>query len=191
VFKIFEYPKPFTPELTDDAPIICANYSPIRMEFYIAGEMIWVWNAWIGKPVRELKNCMESDITCVAFDKDHWKLILGDHNGNIKVFDILSGICIGTMKQEFAHTSEVSFIAYAGNDLNIVSCSWDKKIKVFWDGINLEFLRERAEAHSADIITGDYSHNLGLIVTGGWDNKVWVWDYERVKMEFEILIHGD
>lgn len=51
VFKMFEYPKPFTPELTDDAPIICANYSPIRMEFYISGEMIRVWNARIGKPV--------------------------------------------------------------------------------------------------------------------------------------------
>lgn len=38
VFKMFEYPKPFTPELTDDNPIICANYSPSRLEFLIAGE---------------------------------------------------------------------------------------------------------------------------------------------------------
>ena len=95
VFKIFEYPKPFTPELSDDNPIICANYSPHRMEFYIAGEKsIWVWNSWIGKPTREIKSCMETDVTFVTFDKDDWKLIVGDHNGNLWVFDILSGICI-------------------------------------------------------------------------------------------------
>lgn len=85
----------------------------------------------------------------------------------------------------------MSFIAYAGDDNNIVSCAWDKKIKVFRDGQAIEFLRERADAHSADIITGDYAHNLSLIATGGRDNKVRIWDYERVKMEFEILVHSD
>ena len=91
---MFEYPKPFTPELTDDNPIFCANYSPSRFEFYIAGERnIRVWNSRIGKPVREIRNCMTSVITYVTFDKDHWKIIVGDHDGNIKMFDILSGIC--------------------------------------------------------------------------------------------------
>jgi WD40 repeat protein len=93
VFKVFEYPKPFTPELSDDNPIICANYSPIRMEFYIAGERnIKIWNARIGKPVRELRQCMPSDITCLEFDHEHRELIVGDHNGTVRIFDILSGV---------------------------------------------------------------------------------------------------
>jgi hypothetical protein len=55
VLKMFEFPKPFTPELTDDNPIFCANYSASRFEFYIAGEKnIRVWNSRIGKPVREI-----------------------------------------------------------------------------------------------------------------------------------------
>ena len=49
---MFEYPKPFIPELSDDNPILCAKYSSQRMEFYIAGaNSIKVWNARIGKPV--------------------------------------------------------------------------------------------------------------------------------------------
>jgi hypothetical protein len=55
VFKVFEYTKPFTPELSDDNPILAAKFSEKRFEFYIAGEKsIKIWNAKEGKPVRVL-----------------------------------------------------------------------------------------------------------------------------------------
>jgi len=37
VFKVFEYQKPFIPDVSDDNPILCALFSDIRFEFYIAG----------------------------------------------------------------------------------------------------------------------------------------------------------
>jgi len=65
-FKVFEYTKPFIPELSDDNPITCAKYSPIRFEFYIAGEKsVKIWSAKDGKPVRVLKNIFDSDITAM------------------------------------------------------------------------------------------------------------------------------
>lgn len=205
---MFEYPKPFTPELSDDNPIITANYSPIRMEFYIAGERnIKIWNARLGKPVREMKNIMESDITSIEFDNDHRKLVVGDHYGNIKVFDIVSGIEI---YQLHAHDSEISFLGYGGKDNTIVTMSWDKRILIHRDEkpiIGEAFdesdtlgnkkksrgntMRGKADAHAGDIICGDYSHNLGLIVTGGRDEKVKIWDYERVKLESEFGGHQE
>lgn len=95
VIKIFEYKKPFNPETSDDNQILCALFSSIRFEFYIAGERsINVWNAKNGKPTRCFKNCFESDITCMALDKEHRKLIVGSHHGEIKVFDLLSGVKI-------------------------------------------------------------------------------------------------
>ena len=93
VFKVFEYTKPFVPESSDDNQIQCALFSPIRFEFYIAGERsIKIWNAKTGKPVRVLKNIFESDITCMEFDISHRKLIVGDHLGCVKIFDLLSGV---------------------------------------------------------------------------------------------------
>ena len=50
-------------------------------------------------------------------------------------------------------------------------------------------LRGKKKAHNKDIICGDYSHNLGLIATGSRDNRVRVWEYERVKLEDEIIAH--
>jgi WD40 repeat protein len=47
-------------------------------------------------------------------------------------------------------------------------------------------MRGLKQAHSKDISCGDYSHNLGLIATGGRDNKVRIWEYEKMKFIDEI-----
>lgn len=196
MFKVFEYSKPFTPELSDDHPIICAKYSHIRLEFYIAGERsIKIWNAKLGKPVRELKNILDSDITFIEFDHNHRKLIVGDHNGTVRIFDILSGVMINELEP---HKGEISYIGYAGADNNLVTCSWDKMIKIHKDEIVSDIdkvgelvLRGKKGSHKKDIITGDYSHNLGLIATGSRDAKVRLWEYERVKFEDEIVAHSN
>ena len=63
----------------------------------------------------------------------------------------------------------------------------DDQMEEVKDRAHQKVLRGKSESHLSDIITGDYSHNLGLIVTGGRDNKVRIWDYERVKLEYEIV----
>ena len=70
-------------------------FSKIRFEFYIAGDRsINVWNAKTGKPTRCFKNCMDSSITYMALDNDHRKIIVGSTGGQVKVFDLLSGVRI-------------------------------------------------------------------------------------------------
>lgn len=193
VFKIFEYSKPFTPELSDDNPIICARYSSIRLEFYIAGERsIKIWSCKHGKPVRELKNIMDTDITYMTFDDQHRKLIVGDHNGAIKIFDLLSGIQISELE---SHEGEISYIGYGDTDRTVVTTSWDKVIKIHMDNKKErenpsdKVLRGKANCHTKDIIAADYSHNLGLIATGSRNHKVRLWEYEKVKYEDELKGH--
>jgi len=97
-FFVYEYKKPFNAETSDDFPILCALFSHIRFEFYIAGERsINVWDAKTGKPTRCFKNIFESEITVMALDNDHRKLIVGSHLGKIKVFDLLSGVQINEL----------------------------------------------------------------------------------------------
>lgn len=48
--------------------------------------------------MRVLKNIFESDITCMEFDKEHRKLIAGDHYGRVKVFDLLSGVMVNELE---------------------------------------------------------------------------------------------
>lgn len=143
VIKVFEYKKPFNPDTSDDNQILCALFSEIRFEFYIAGERsINVWNAKNGKPTRCFKNCFESDITCMALDKDHRKLIVGSHHGEVKVFDLLSGVMINQLeshggksknKSGVEESAEISFIGYGDEDLTIITTAWDRHIKIHKD----------------------------------------------------------
>ena len=200
VFKVFEYKKPFNSDTSDDHPINCAIFSRKRFEFYIAGEnSINVWNAKEGKPTRCFKNCFEHDITYMALDKEHRKLIVGSHSGKIKVFDLISGVMINELDGHNEENGEISFIGYGDEDLTIITTAWDKTIKIHIDDRDeqkkekphLNVLRAKYMCHRKDIISGDYSHNLGLIATGGRDNCVRIWKYEPMKNEDEIFAHED
>jgi WD40 repeat protein len=52
-------------------------------------------------------------------------------------------------------------------------------------------MRAKKLCHKKDIISADYSHNLGLIATGGRDHNIRLWDYEKMKFEIEIQAHYD
>ena len=124
----------------------------------------------------------------------------------------MSGINILTLDQHNPHEGEISYIGYSGQDNNIITCGWDRVIKVHSDEKqeitvnskgavrakptkgrkddkfnNLEnLLRGRTEAHPKDLICGDYAPHLDLIATGGRDNKARIWDYERINCLEEI-----
>lgn len=90
---MFQYSKPFQNEYSDDAPITSAKFSAEKLEIYVAGERsVKVWDARTGKPVRVLKNVFDSDITVMELDTQHRKLIVGSHQGEVKVFDLISGV---------------------------------------------------------------------------------------------------
>ncbi len=92
-------------------------------------------------------------------------------------------------------SGEISFIGYGMEDNTIITCAWDRTIKIHTDegreGVSGKdnVLRGKKNCQRKDIICGDYSHNLGLIATGSRDHSTRIWDYERVKFEEEITAH--
>lgn len=102
----------------------------------MAGERsIKVWDARTGKPVRVLKNVLDSDITVMELDTHHRKLIVGSHTGEVKVFDLISGVNILTLDAHDPQEGEISFIGYGGEDHTIVTCGWDRVIKIHMDEV--------------------------------------------------------
>ncbi len=107
----------------------------------------------------------------MIFDEHHRKLILGSHLGELKVYDLQSGIMTLELEEHNSADGEVSFIGYGGEDHTIITCGWDKVIKVHMDEQNINgahklVKRARPECHKKDIICGAYAHHLGLIATG-------------------------
>jgi WD40 repeat protein len=101
---------------------------------------------------------------------------------------------------------EISFIGYGNEDQTVVTCAWDRYVKIHHDqqkspsdssgskylspnNLTLGVLRGKKNCHRKNIISGDYAHNLGLIATGSRDHTVRVWDYDRLKLIDEINTH--
>jgi hypothetical protein len=60
---------------------------------------------------------------------------VGDHLGHIKVFDLLSGIMTNELEGHDPQDGEISFIGYGDEDNTIITCGWDKLIKIHSDEI--------------------------------------------------------
>ena len=60
---------------------------------------------------------------------------MGDHLGHIKVFDLLSGIMTNELEGHDPQDGEISFIGYGDEDNTIITCGWDKLIKIHSDEI--------------------------------------------------------
>ena len=82
---MYEYTRPFAPDISNDTPITCGLFSEKRLEFVIAGtHSIKVWDARLGRPVRHFNKITESEITCMNFDEDQRQLLVGEANGSAK-----------------------------------------------------------------------------------------------------------
>ena len=89
VFTVFQYTRPFIPEFTDDKTVCRALFSEKRLEIFVAGERtIKIWDARTGKPIRVIKNVFTTEITQMIFDEHHRKLIVGSHQGELKIYDL-------------------------------------------------------------------------------------------------------
>jgi WD40 repeat protein len=128
-FIVFQYDKPFLPEFSDDNPISAAIFSSLRFELYVAGDRsIKIWNAKTGTAISTLKDCMKSEITRMTLDDEHRKLIVGSDSGELKVFDIHSGINTHNLHSHDPQEGEICYIGYGGADHTIISIGWDQVI---------------------------------------------------------------
>lgn len=139
----------------------------------------------------------------MALDDEHRKLIVGSDQGELKVFDINSGINTHNLHPHDSLEGEISYIGYGGSDHTIITIGWDQVMQVHTDEQtehrrpqskqkreNPEnVLRGKVNCHRKDIISGDFARHLDLIATGGRDNLVKLWDYERVMLVHEYKYH--
>ncbi|CAG9333906.1 unnamed protein product [Blepharisma stoltei] len=192
--QVFDYEKPFIPEISDDSPIFCAKYSSQQLQIFIAGQhSIKVWNCITGRPIKLISDIFINDITSLILDESDRKIIVGDHSGRIVMVDSLSGVIL---KEFCSHSEEVTGMVYVAGDRLLITCSWDKKIMIHNDNLKGGFKEKRrgvvrsiSNAHSNDITCIAYSSTLDLIYSGSRDCQIRVWDYETCKLEAVLLGH--
>ena len=134
----------------------------------------------------------------MRLDEHHRNIIVGSHTGEIKVYDILSGVMTHQLEGHSKEQGEISFIGFGEGEDTIITTAWDRTIKVHGfeklaeakgkrsgassgGGAKSICLRSKVDCHERDITCADYHHNLGLIATGAQDNTVKLFDYETLR----------
>ena len=111
------------------------------------------------------------------------------------MYDLLSGIMTHELEPHDHQDGEISYIGYGGEDHTIITAGWDRTLKVHMDErlehktLRQQVKRGKVDCHKKELICGDYGHYLGLIATGGRDNRVNVWEYEKITLVREIRAH--
>jgi WD40 repeat protein len=130
-----------------------------------------IWDMKTQENVHTLTNT--GGVRAVAFDRDGKKLLMGDRNGTVKVWDVRKGADILKTK---GHAGPVAAVAYAPDGKTMASASGDKTIKV-WDAISgQEKLTLRG--HDSGVYGIAFSPKGRYLASGSWDRTVRLWDLD-------------
>jgi hypothetical protein len=75
--------------------------------------------------MNEQQKKSSSEITTLSFDEHRRKLIIGNSLGQLKVFEILSGVKTRELTSHNIDEKEIANIGYGGEDGTIVTIGWD------------------------------------------------------------------
>ncbi|KAH7459783.1 hypothetical protein PRIC2_010671 [Phytophthora ramorum] len=192
----FDYEKLENPELTDDHPVFIALYNPTSLSFITAaGRDVKIWDARLGKLIRVYRDLSSTDLTTLCLDFRERKLIIGDHGGNIQVFDYLNGSHMKSFAYSElgnrAHNAEVTKLCYCAEHMAVISVSWDCSINIHdeRDSERGVLLRRLIGGHSTDITALSFSYHLSLLASGSSDSSLQVWDYEFGRLDATCIGH--
>ncbi|KZP18962.1 WD40 repeat-like protein [Athelia psychrophila] len=107
----------------------------------------------------------------VAFSPDSTKIVSGSDDKTVRVWDVVTGACLSTLK---GHSNTVKSVAFSPDSTKIVSGSDDKTVCV-WDVVTGACL-STLEGHSSSVRSVAFSPDSTKIVSGSDDKTVRMWD---------------
>jgi len=133
-----------------------------------------LWDLASGKTVRSFTG-HTSDVNSVAFSADNRQIVSGSRDRTIRLWNTLAE-CKFTITED-QHTDWVSCVRFSPTTKQnplIVSCGWDKLIKV-WD-LNTCKLKTNLAGHKAVLYTVAIAPDGSLCASGGKDGNAMLWD---------------
>jgi len=174
---MIEYEKLEHPELTDDTPVFACFYNPILLNFITASsEEVKIWDL-NGSLLRRYRNISKVDLTSMCLDDRYRKFIVGDHNGNMYVFDYLSG----ALMKMFNYCSTDPFIKNATTTSNRKNNRQNNKKKNSSNENEKQGTKNveggnGSGAHNDEIKSLVYVDAFKSVVSSSWDKSIAIHD---------------
>ncbi|KAA0165006.1 hypothetical protein FNF28_03629 [Cafeteria roenbergensis] len=186
-----------SPELLENShkePIVAVGYSPLNNTILsAAGPSVRVWSALVGVLTGVFEDVAGEGetIASMLMDPRGVTFVLGTESGRVRLHNATSGHCLRELS---SHHSVVPALAWFGRA--VVSGGWDGRVLLHslreTPGLQPDKHTEigRAGGHSGRVTCLAASDNLGLIVTGGTDSTVRVYNASTSQLEKRLRHNG-
>lgn len=193
---LLEYDRHNNLTSADENVSICAKFIPSNLTLLTpVGRKIKVWNLLTGEIKKIFSDLTEADISCVSLDSRSKRLIVGDMEGFVGVYNVNNGALLKTLSR---HKSEIISLIHAEVVDNekpdsekreyIITASIDNVIKVHDDRelADSDFLRALTISNYNISCLG-FDRNKGKIIIGGNNGLISLYEASTGKGNEEFL----
>ncbi|XP_053127035.1 WD repeat-containing protein 88 isoform X2 [Hemicordylus capensis] len=142
---------------------------------------LFICDAVNAKQVVFVKEYHKSTVTRCRFDPDNQRIATVSSDMSVKFWDIVAQSTTITIDR--AHTNAISDCCFSLDGHYLCTAGWDETLKL-WDVRTGEF-------RSHGPITLDQGHIASLVVSGGYDKTIIVWDAREVYKRLSLKGHKD
>ncbi|CAO3645579.1 unnamed protein product [Cunninghamella blakesleeana] len=124
----------------------------------------------------------------IAISSDGQFALSASWDTTLRLWDLATGT---TTRRFVGHNKDVLSVAFSADNRQIVSGSRDKSIKL-WNTLGECKYNITDEGHSEWVSCVRFSPNPAnpLIISGGWDKVVKVWDLTKLKLKANFIGHN-
>lgn len=152
---------------------------------------VYIYDARTQSLLHTLK--MDSTPTTVEFSPNSQRVAIGTIRGKIIVWDVMSQT---STIQCHDHTNAVSCVSFDSEERILASCSWDKSIRMI--DVSTGEYRSKGTvvepfviAHHGSVSSIRIFNSSELMVSGGYDKRIMIWNINQKMAKIPIKGHQD
>jgi len=175
VLPTYSVPTSSTPDaiaLSSDGVLLAAAVHNAKPD---SSGSIFLWD--VENPAKKIEIRMANTPRCLAFSPAGDKLVTGDDNHTIQVWDTKSGRLLKTFAQ--LQTNVIRSVAWSPDGSTIATTCWDKTVRL-WDAKSCQSYA-LIQGHNGDVDTCCFSNDSQYLITAAADNKIKYWDIKLAR----------